>query len=276
MLLGGAWAQDALGAAPAKLFEAGWTSKVFFQIFDRESERFLTRPAGDLLGAADVLRRVRMPLGDSAVDYDPRRWTSRPYALPAGSFFVEGVAAPGSALSNGLGCFASGELAFDSRVGLAQFRLRARHGGEAPRVRMLEARPTRVTAVHSVLLRDGSRIHGLDDEAYLDPRGFWVKAASKADFALEPSSSCRAGCRFEIANGGVENFVEMAGNGRTERLRLRPWAATELLLESEAEVVLFSIESERGFRPSEVEPGNPDRRALGVFLRAPDVCGREP
>jgi hypothetical protein len=104
------------------------------------------------------------------------------------------------------------------------------------------------------------RLHGLDDEAYLDPKGFWVKRGARAGFALEPGGD------IQLANGGRDNTVLVHTTSGTERLELAPWARTVVSLSGTAGVAVFFVESVGGFRPAELDPGSADTRDLGIFV----------
>ena len=69
---------------------------------------------------------------------DPQSWWSRAYWIPAGRYAVSGVARDGFAPCNDRECFAVGDVHFETRVGLAYFRVRATSfEAPGPRLRLL-------------------------------------------------------------------------------------------------------------------------------------------
>ena len=111
-------------------------------------------------------------------------------------------------------------------------------------------------------LPEGRRLHGLDDDAYLDPKGFWVKSGRRARFALEP------GGELELSNGGLANTVLVHTATGTERIELAPWARTVIATPDDSGATVVSVESEGGFRPMDLDPQSADYRELGVFVRS--------
>ena len=117
-------------------------------------------------------------------------------------------------------------------------------------------------AEQSLVLEGGTRFHGLDGEAYMDPKGFWVKGGGAAELALEPGGA------VVLRNGGASNVVVVRGVEGVDRLELEPWQETSFVVPDAHGVGFFRVESEGGFRPSELDPANPDYRYLGVFVAA--------
>jgi hypothetical protein len=69
-----------------------------------------------------------------------------------------------------------------------------------------------------------------------------------------------------LANGGRENWVVVEYHGQTHQFLLRPWERRVLELPLKEGVLLFSVKSRSGFRPSELDSSSSDRRMLGVLL----------
>jgi hypothetical protein len=158
---------------------------------------------------------------------------------------------------------------FTSMVALERFQLRTTGLLEPPRIRLIEPLPFLGGAVRTISLGAGVLLHGLDDESYLDPSGFWIQKARTAAFAVEnwPESSS-GGLAIRLANGGVENAVEIRGVDWSEKIVFAPWEEREQVIPGERELVSFSIRSESGFRPADLDPESSDRRPLGILLRA--------
>jgi hypothetical protein len=266
VLLLGAWAQDLTGVSRSRDLEAPWTLEAMRGLGGRET--FAALPSFQPLSRERVADALALPLLPDPRESDPTSWWSGPYLIPAGRFEVSGIESAAIELYNGEGCFSKGEASFSSNVALGRFRVRAFSLAGAPRLRMREPLPALAEAQRTVALAPGSRLHGLDDEVYLDPGGFWVRKSSRASFALEIAAPDRTPPPLSLRNGGVENRVEIAGPRNTTDFPLRPWEVREVLVEGEGPVVLFTLESAGGFRPSDLDPGSRDRRELGVLIRA--------
>ena len=74
---------------------------------------------------------------------------------------------------------------------------------------------------------------------------------------------------LELSNGGSENWVRVETETDRKRFRLGPWEKKRVRIAIEDGLTAFAVFSEGGFRPSEIDTKNPDRRELGVFLRIP-------
>jgi hypothetical protein len=112
------------------------------------------------------------------------------------------------------------------------------------------------------------RIHALDDAAYLDPAGFWIRKASRASFAIEAEAPGGREARIQLSNGGAANLVSVSSGGMNESYPLAPWEEKEIRLALEGGVVAVVIASESGFRPSDLDPRSRDERELGALIRA--------
>jgi hypothetical protein len=124
-----------------------------------------------------------------------------------------------------------------------------------------------VIADRSLNLGTGVRVHALDDQAYLDPKGFWTRAGAEAHFALEGDSGTTG--RLDLVNGGLENWIEIEYRGQGSKFSLRPWEKRTLNLPLEKGILLFSVSSASGFRPADLDSTSKDTRMLGVFLTSP-------
>jgi hypothetical protein len=268
-VLAAAWIQDATGVPHSRAFQGRWALEVMHRLAHHVSDRFVELPSFSPLGLRDLQGRVALPLEPDPEDEDgdARQQWSRSYALPAGGFAIRGVARDGVALCNGEGCFSSGRLELHSAVQLSQFRLRAMRwpAGEA-RLFLLAPASSPVRALRTAALSDDLLLHGLDDEAYLDPTGFWVKASGRAAFALESAGAVASPLVVRLANGGAENRVVVRTPDGAENVPLAPWEERDVAIRGEGAVRLFTVESEKGFRPSDLDPASGDNRALGVRL----------
>ena len=267
LLLAAAWAQDLTGASRSRRLEGRWVTELMRQLSESRADTFRAFPSGERLRGADVKARVSLPLRPFRPDGDPLHWWSLPYHIPAGRYRVSGVALEGFAPCSDRSCFEADGARFESKVALGRFRVRLRRFKDSgpPRVHWDELFELRPVANRSLVFPGDQRVHSFDDGAYLDRRGFWVKRGARAAFALESTT----GDELELSNGGSENWVRVETETDTKRFRLGPWEKKRVRVAIEDGLAAFTVFSEGGFRPSELDPKNPDRRELGVFLRIP-------
>lgn len=264
LLLAAASAQDLTGVTQPRTQSGRWVSGFMRQLADEPSDRFLAVPSFERLDTDAVLDRVALRLMPFRPDGDARHWWSLPYSIPSGTYRVSGIAQKGWAPCNDRNCFEVESTRFDSAVALARFRVRARRLEDLPpRLHFESVRGAVPVAERSLAVSGGRRLHGLDDEAYLDGKGFWVKREARAVFALELEG------KLGLSNGGSENTVFVKTASGTERFELAPWAHATFVVPQGDGASVFSVESEGGFRPSELDPKNGDRRDLGVLVGSP-------
>ncbi|GMR23010.1 MAG: hypothetical protein BMS9Abin37_1400 [Acidobacteriota bacterium] len=264
LLLAAAWTQDLTGVTQPRTQSGRWVSGFMRQLADRQSDRFLAVPSFERLDSDAVMDRVALRLMPLQPDGDPRHWWSLPYSIPSGRYRVSGIARQGWAPCNDRNCFEVESTRFESAVALARFRVRARRLEDTPPQLHFESVHGAVpVAERSLAVSGGRRLHGLDDEAYLDPKGFWVKREARAVFALESDGE------LGLSNGGRDNTVLIRTASGTERFELAPWAHATFLVPQGNGASVFSVESEAGFRPSELDPEAADNRDLGVLVGTP-------
>lgn len=119
--------------------------------------------------------------------------------------------------------------------------------------------------------RYGSAIaHFVDDRAYVEPAGFWVRAASEAIVFFQ-TDAAPDGLPLLLRNGAVTNQVRVASGdwgidlnlaGGEERVVHVPMRGSD--------AARVSIRSEGGFRPAEHDPRSRDVRRLGVWVEVRD------
>ena len=264
LLLAAAWAQDLTGVTQPRTQSGRWVSGFMRQLADGQSDRFLAVPSFERLDADAVMDRVALRLMPLRPDGDPRHWWSLPYSIPSGRYRVRGIARQGWAPCNDRNCFEVESTRFESAVALLRFRVRARRLEDLPpRLHFESVRGAVPVAVRSLAVSGGRRLHGLDDEAYLDGKGFWVKREARASFALELEG------KLGLSNGGSDNTVLVHTTSGTERFELAPWAHATFLVPKADGASIFSVESESGFRPSDLDPQDDDHRDLGVLVGTP-------
>ncbi len=267
LLLAAAWAQDLTGASPSRRLEGRWVTELMRQLSEGKADAFRAFPSGERLSGDEVKARVSLRLRPFRPDGDPLHWWSLPYHIPAGRYRVSGVALEGFAPCSDRSCFEADGTHFESKVALGRFRVRLRSfkDGGPPRVHWDELFEPRPVANRTLVFAGDQRLHSFDDGAYLDHRGFWVKRGARAAFALESAT----GDVLELSNGGSENWVRVETETDSRHFRLGPWEKKRVRIAIEDGLTAFAVFSEGGFRPSELDPKNPDRRELGVFLRIP-------
>ncbi len=264
LLLVAAWTQDLSGVTHPRNHEGRWVSAFMRQLASSQPTRFLALPSFETLDTDGVLERVSLRLRPLRPDGDPRYWFSLPYSIPAGRYRVSGIQPEGWSPCNDFNCFDVEDTRFGSEVALSRFRARARRlQNPTPRLHFERVLGSRPVATRSLAVSGQRRLHGLDEGAYLDRRGFWVKREQSAAFALE------SGGELWLSNGGRHNAVLVHTTTGTERFELAPWSRATFVVPRDDAVSIFRVESRGGFRPSELDPGNSDHRDLGVLVGAP-------
>jgi hypothetical protein len=271
MVLAGASFVDFFSpGVPAEGSGARWMARLLEGLPDRRQERFLMLPSAKAFGFQEVMGLVSVPLGPRrASSIQPGYWESPHIYLPAGEFRLEGGLPEALLLCNGGGCFAKPVRngGFTTRVALARFHLRTEAAESEVRLRPSRLGSSPITAERSLGLASGVRIHSLDDKAFLERKGFWVRAGAVARFVLEREGD--GACRISLANGGRDNWVEVAQEEEAHEFSLRPWETKGLEVHLKEGISTLTVTSSFGFRPSELDPKKSDRRLLGVFLTVP-------
>jgi hypothetical protein len=221
-------------------------------------------PSGRFLLFSDVIEKIEVPLERSRRPKEAME--TKPIVLPAGQFRLKGVSDGRTQLCNGEGCFGSPdpEARFVSRLRLAQFYVRST--GDVTELMIV---PEELPGDHEVAQRTfsplpGLRLHCLDDHAYLDPRGYWIRAGERSHFVME--GDCVDSCSLLLANGGRENWIEVSVRETNHRFSLGPWERRQVAVATDDDTLPLSVMSVAGFRPSELDASVDDSRHLGVFL----------
>ena len=105
----------------------------------------------------------------------------------------------------------------------------------------------------------------LEGDVFMEPQGTWITGSADATFLLDPHAD--APIRLFVRNAAVQNRVTLTSGGWRQELSLAP--REEHLVDLPGggrERVLIRIASAAGARPSDVEPGNADRRRLGCWI----------
>ena len=270
LLLGGAIMLDIASPGSAAEGSKGrWMALLLEELPGREESPFFALPEIEKIPFSAAVGMIEVPLVTSRESLESGWWKSRSIVLPAGEYEVQPVMGGRFRLCNGQGCFSEGTEAasLTSSLTLNRFHIRS----SMPDVELkLVARDVRVSehrALGSLRLASGARLHVLDDNVYLDPKGCWIRAGARARIALEDKKTSTL--TLSVSNGGEENWVEVVHGERKHRFSLRPWVARRLELSLDEGTAFLTVTSGDGFRPSDLDPASSDQRQLGVFLSSP-------
>jgi hypothetical protein len=270
LVLGGAIVLD--GISPGSVAEGSkgrWMALFLEELPGREESRLLALPGIEKIPFSTAVGMVEIPLVTSRESLEPGWWESRSIVLPAGEFEVQPVTGGRYRLCNGQGCFLEGieGASFTSSLALGRFHVRSSIPDGELKLVARDVRTSEQQALGSLRLASGARLHALDDNVYLDPKGCWIRAGARARIALEGKKA--ATLTLSVSNGGKRNWVEVVHGERQHRFLLRPWVTRRLELSLDKEAAFLTVESGEGFRPSDLDPSSNDRRELGVFLTSP-------
>jgi len=107
----------------------------------------------------------------------------------------------------------------------------------------------------------------LDDEAFVEEPGFWVRGAGRTQFAVAPAEPNQPR-QLSVRNAPVRNTVDVDIDGTKRTLDLQPGEERTLPMTFDAQrsAALINIYSRAGFRPSETDAKSTDTRFLGVWV----------
>jgi hypothetical protein len=118
------------------------------------------------------------------------------------------------------------------------------------------------------------RVFFFDDNAFVEPPGFWTRGHSTADIfidTLRPESigSAKGPATLRLRAGPVASSVELSSGDWREQVTLEAGAEKEIsLAEGRPAGWWLRVETHTGFRPAQHDPGNKDMRSLGVWVEA--------
>jgi hypothetical protein len=108
----------------------------------------------------------------------------------------------------------------------------------------------------------------LDDRAFPEPSGFWVRGARDTKVVFQSDAS--HALSLLVRNGPVANTVTIESGAWKDELPMAPGEERRIDVPGDSQrgtAHLVRIASSAGFRPSEVNAGSRDTRLLGVFVR---------
>jgi hypothetical protein len=103
----------------------------------------------------------------------------------------------------------------------------------------------------------------LDGDAYMESSGAWVAGGSSARFLVADEDRTP---RLFVRNVPAANPVTLSSGAWREVMVLAPREERAIDLPAGGARTLLEVTSAAGARPSDVEPGNGDRRLLGVWI----------
>jgi hypothetical protein len=212
-----------------------------------------------------------------------------PGVLPAGSYALrvsEPSRAGGSArlvIGRNARPITSWDLGGDARDGEVRFDLPVDVGsivveGDDQAVReagALALRPVQLLAPADRLTNRYARrverygpglAYFLDDGAFIEEPGFWVRGGSDARF-VATRATAGATIQLFLRNAPVPNHVTIDVDGAARTLELQPGEERLLPLTlGPRGSAMVHVESDAGFRPSAVDARSTDHRYLGVWV----------
>jgi hypothetical protein len=113
----------------------------------------------------------------------------------------------------------------------------------------------------------GAGVIFLDDMAFVEADGFWVRGKETAEFLVVPSDSAAANVKLFLRNGAVPNVISIESGTFQRLLNLQPGEERELSVPVvPGQGVPISVASGDSFVPAEKNPASTDHRALGVWV----------
>ena len=243
-----------------------------FALSARPGSRTARQPSPVLLNA-----RFALPSGRYAVELAPRAGEGSAGRL-SGNLILQ-AGRTGGALTAWTVDAAAGSRwqgAFDLPVDVNFVGFRASSGLEAGagelRVRPMRVVPTldRVAAheVLATLTLDRFVFLFHDSASYPEPAGFWVRGASRAIVSVvSPTGHLATKVRLRIRSP-VANAVRFETPGLSWTTELEAGVPAEIDVEPTPldGTLRMTISPANGFRPSELTPGDRDRRFLGCWV----------
>jgi len=120
---------------------------------------------------------------------------------------------------------------------------------------------------HRALRYGSATVYFMDDRVYPEPDAFWVGGARQANVVLQGQPGAHG--EIEIVNAPVPNRVTIVGAAQPFARELMPRESLIVpVVYDETGAARLQIESAGGFIPANADPGNQDRRFLGVYVKA--------
>jgi hypothetical protein len=112
----------------------------------------------------------------------------------------------------------------------------------------------------------GVEVHFMDDQAFVEPEGFWIKAEQTARFMVVRRGAPKA-IELELGNGASPNRLSLIVNQLPTTVSLAASEAGKISVPlDDFGRGVVTIHAPAGFRPSD-SGGSSDNRYLGVHVR---------
>ena len=157
-------------------------------------------------------------------------------------------------------------------VNVSELLIRGYEPNEGVALRARSIVPTNSRVTNEVARRARryrqTRVFFTDGGAYPEADAFWVRAATSAGVVIQPDELVAA-ITFHIRNAPVENTLAIESGRWRDELKLAPNEERQLSVPSSraSPATLVRLSTTSGFRPSDVDPSNRDRRYLGVWVK---------
>ena len=114
-----------------------------------------------------------------------------------------------------------------------------------------------------------TRVFAFDEQAYLEPAGFWTRAGGTAVVVIDPAATGQVSLR--IRAGAVHTSIELVVGDWIQHLVLTPGQQELVTLPAAgaARPLQLTIRSGAGFRPSAVDSTSDDVRNLAAWFEFP-------
>jgi hypothetical protein len=113
----------------------------------------------------------------------------------------------------------------------------------------------------------GLHVFAFEDDVWLEPQGVWIGGARAGRLVLSaPDGRSSIGLTIRAGPPGARVRVEGPGLSSTRLLGPLESMAVEVPVDAHLRASWITVRTDRGFRPSDVDPGSRDRRLLGCSL----------
>jgi hypothetical protein len=144
-------------------------------------------------------------------------------------------------------------------------------------VRQIAIEPVRLARAEHRLTDDLARrgvrygaatVYFLDDGSFPEPEAFWVGGSRESRIVIDPDAA-RSSVMLRLRNAPVGNRISISNGAWTRVLQLAPGEEQrlEVPLDPATGAALVRLNTSFGFTPADHEPGNRDRRFLGVWVK---------
>lgn len=114
-----------------------------------------------------------------------------------------------------------------------------------------------------------SRVFFFDEQAFLEPTGFWTRAEGTALLVIDTNDAVQE-VVLRVRAGAVPTAIDFAVGTWTHHLSLTPGQQELVRLPAAvANTLRLSVRSGPGFRPSAVDPASDDVRNLAAWIEIP-------